>query len=254
MQNFEESLRTCVRQEGRHLSDIIFRNWVINVSNQNCLYCRLFWCWRNFFILKINEVTIIWKTCVLFAPPGTILCSMYKLNLKRYNFVIKFFCFYFRHILPPLISLRSCNLIYRKYRKFSFTLLHGFRLHLFHAIKRIPFLKFQQAAPGREVGGSGGGMNGDWGNVEFVPSVGIGADCYQWRGGLSYVINDLSPTPRRGFRVPHTGVEIASVSVNGYCPASIFKEIHMNDHVQCCNVIVLRQFNWLIEKRENSWC
>jgi len=26
MQNFEERLRTCVRQEGRHLSDIIFRN------------------------------------------------------------------------------------------------------------------------------------------------------------------------------------------------------------------------------------
>jgi len=26
MQNFEEILRTCVRQEGRHLSDIIFRN------------------------------------------------------------------------------------------------------------------------------------------------------------------------------------------------------------------------------------
>ena len=26
MQNFEESLRTCVRQEGRRLSDIIFRN------------------------------------------------------------------------------------------------------------------------------------------------------------------------------------------------------------------------------------
>jgi len=25
-QNFEERLRTCVRQEGRHLSDIIFRN------------------------------------------------------------------------------------------------------------------------------------------------------------------------------------------------------------------------------------
>ena len=25
MQNFEERLRTCVRQEGRHLSDIIFR-------------------------------------------------------------------------------------------------------------------------------------------------------------------------------------------------------------------------------------
>ena len=68
MQNFEERLRTCVRQEGRHLSDIIFRNWVINVSNQNCIYCRLFWCWHNFFILKINKVTIIWKTCVLFAP------------------------------------------------------------------------------------------------------------------------------------------------------------------------------------------
>jgi len=26
MQNFEERLQTCVRQEGRHLSDIIFRN------------------------------------------------------------------------------------------------------------------------------------------------------------------------------------------------------------------------------------
>jgi len=26
MQNFEERLRTCVRQEGHHLSDIIFRN------------------------------------------------------------------------------------------------------------------------------------------------------------------------------------------------------------------------------------
>jgi len=26
MQSFEEKLRTCVRQEGRHLSDIIFRN------------------------------------------------------------------------------------------------------------------------------------------------------------------------------------------------------------------------------------
>jgi len=44
MQNFEERLRTCVRQEGRHLSDIIFLNWVINVSNQNCIYYRLFWC------------------------------------------------------------------------------------------------------------------------------------------------------------------------------------------------------------------
>ena len=43
-QKFEERLRTCVRQEGRHLSDIIFRNWVINVSNQNCIYYRLFWC------------------------------------------------------------------------------------------------------------------------------------------------------------------------------------------------------------------
>ena len=26
MQNFEKRLRTCVRQKGRHLSDIIFRN------------------------------------------------------------------------------------------------------------------------------------------------------------------------------------------------------------------------------------
>ena len=71
MLNFEERLRTCVRQEGRHLSDIIFRNCVIDVSNQNCIYYRLFWCWHNFFILKINKVTIIWKTCVLFAPPFT---------------------------------------------------------------------------------------------------------------------------------------------------------------------------------------
>ena len=44
MQNFEERLRTCVRQEGRHLSNIIFRNLVINVCNQNCIYYRLFWC------------------------------------------------------------------------------------------------------------------------------------------------------------------------------------------------------------------
>jgi hypothetical protein len=29
MQNFEERLQTCVRQEGRHLSDIIFHKWVI---------------------------------------------------------------------------------------------------------------------------------------------------------------------------------------------------------------------------------
>ena len=70
MQNFEERLRMCVQQEGRHLSDIIIRNWVINVSNQNCFYYTLFWCWHNFFILKINKVTVIWKRCVLFAPPG----------------------------------------------------------------------------------------------------------------------------------------------------------------------------------------
>ena len=44
MQNFDERLRTCVRQEGRHHSDIIFRNWVINISNQHCIYYRLFWC------------------------------------------------------------------------------------------------------------------------------------------------------------------------------------------------------------------
>jgi hypothetical protein len=50
------------------LSDIIFRKWVINVDNQNWIYYRLFWCWHNFFILKINKVTIIWKICVLFAP------------------------------------------------------------------------------------------------------------------------------------------------------------------------------------------
>jgi hypothetical protein len=44
MQNFEERIRTCVRQEGRHLSDIIFHQLVINVSNLNCIYYRLFWC------------------------------------------------------------------------------------------------------------------------------------------------------------------------------------------------------------------
>jgi len=44
MQNFEERLRTCVLQERRHFSGIIFRNWVVNVSNQNWIYYRLFWC------------------------------------------------------------------------------------------------------------------------------------------------------------------------------------------------------------------
>ena len=44
MQNIEDSLRTCVLQEGRHLSHIIFRNKVINVSNQKCIYYRLFCC------------------------------------------------------------------------------------------------------------------------------------------------------------------------------------------------------------------
>ena len=44
MQNFEERLRTYVRQEGCQISDIIFRNWVINVSNQNFIYYRLFCC------------------------------------------------------------------------------------------------------------------------------------------------------------------------------------------------------------------
>ena len=52
MQNFEVRLRTCVRQEGRHLSDIIFRNWVINVSNQNCIYYTLFWCLHIFFYIE----------------------------------------------------------------------------------------------------------------------------------------------------------------------------------------------------------
>jgi hypothetical protein len=50
MQNFEERLRTCERQKGRHLSDIIFCNWVINVSNKNWIYNRLFWCWQFFYI------------------------------------------------------------------------------------------------------------------------------------------------------------------------------------------------------------
>ena len=68
MRNFEGRLRTRVRQEGRHLSDIIFRKWVISVGNQNSIYYRLFWCWHNFFVLKINKVTIIWKTRFLFAP------------------------------------------------------------------------------------------------------------------------------------------------------------------------------------------
>ena len=89
MQNFEERLRTCVRQEGRHLSDMIFRNWVINVSNQNCIYYRLFWCWHNFFILKINKVTIIWKTYVLFAPPCTTEISRVWVGLYyEHNFLL----------------------------------------------------------------------------------------------------------------------------------------------------------------------
>ena len=67
MQNFEERLRKCVRQEGRHLSDIIFRNWVINVSNQNCIYYRLFW-YNIIFYIENKKVTIIWNKCVLFAP------------------------------------------------------------------------------------------------------------------------------------------------------------------------------------------
>ena len=41
-----------VKNFGRHLSDIIFRNSVINVSNQNCIYCRLFSCWHNFLCWK----------------------------------------------------------------------------------------------------------------------------------------------------------------------------------------------------------
>ena len=56
MQNFEQRLRTVfVRQEGRHLSDIIFRNWVTNVSNQNWIYYRLFWCWHNFFYIENKQ-------------------------------------------------------------------------------------------------------------------------------------------------------------------------------------------------------
>ena len=72
MQNFEERLRKCVRQEGRHLSDIIFRNWLINVSNQNCIYYRFFGI-NIIFYIENKKVTIIWKICVLFAP----LCVTY---------------------------------------------------------------------------------------------------------------------------------------------------------------------------------
>jgi hypothetical protein len=87
MQNYEERLRTCVRQEGRHFSDIIFRKWVINVGNQNCIYYRLFCCWHNFFILKINKVTIIWKTCIIFTPH----CIRFENLHKLANFIGKFF-------------------------------------------------------------------------------------------------------------------------------------------------------------------
>jgi len=44
MQNFEERLWTSLGQAGRHFSDIIFRNSVFNVSNQNCIYYREFCC------------------------------------------------------------------------------------------------------------------------------------------------------------------------------------------------------------------
>ena len=69
MEKFEERLRTCVRQEGRHLSDIIFRNWIIYVSNQNCIYYRLFSVNIIFFVLKIKKLQLFEeKKCVLFAP------------------------------------------------------------------------------------------------------------------------------------------------------------------------------------------
>ena len=68
MQNFEERLRTCVWQEGRHLSDIIFRNWVINVSNQNCIYYRLFWCWHYFFYIENKQSYNYLKNMRSFCP------------------------------------------------------------------------------------------------------------------------------------------------------------------------------------------
>lgn len=78
---------------------------------------------------------------------------------------------YLRHILPPLISLRSCNLIYRKYRKFSFTFASWFLVAFISCDKKNSVLGVSAGGPWER--NMVGGMNGDWGNVEFVPSVGI---------------------------------------------------------------------------------
>jgi len=56
MQNFEERLRTCEWQEGRHLSDIIFRNWVIKSAFiTGCFGANII------FYIENKKVTIIWE-------------------------------------------------------------------------------------------------------------------------------------------------------------------------------------------------
>jgi len=58
MQSFEESLLTCVRQEGRHLSDIISRNLIINVSIKNAFITGCF-DFNVIFYIENKKVTII---------------------------------------------------------------------------------------------------------------------------------------------------------------------------------------------------
>jgi len=62
MQNFDERLRTCLRQ-GHHLSDIIFRNWVINITAfiTGCFGVNII-----FFILKIKKLQLFEKKNTFF--------------------------------------------------------------------------------------------------------------------------------------------------------------------------------------------
>jgi hypothetical protein len=50
-------------------------------------------------------------------------------------------------------------------------------------------------------------MSGDRGNVQFVPSAVSEATVISDAGGLSCVINDLSPTLRRGFKLEFRTLE-----------------------------------------------
>jgi len=80
MQIFEERHRTCVRQEGRHLSDIIFRKLVVNVGNQNCIYYRFFGVDIIFYIENKQSYNYLKNT---FYLRHTVYCKPMKI-LSRY--------------------------------------------------------------------------------------------------------------------------------------------------------------------------